>query len=737
MLALLLAALLLLASCAITDRFAGKTVSSIEDTNGQQTPESSVQTETPATDAVPAGTTEPKATTETPAATEAPGTAEAATTAAQTTAAPETTAAATTAAPATTETPVTTAAVTTSAITTQKPVTTQAPQTTKAPVTTQTPVTPPVPAVANLFRTQYDAGTASAVDASGKDGQGSTRPLAGYQYNANGFSVISPVYSTDFKPYTQVAAKDSFSLTQNHDPAGHVLSVTFTVDTFGYKGTAGADEWFCVSVTDKAAATPGEKDRQDGLFILLRGTGNGKVQAEPHMDVGSNFTCLNQVSGITVPKENGKEVYTFVLDYTGSTWKISINGRDLTPGTSTKVGGKTFTQLMNGFKDKAYFQITAQTQYVSGNAAADKIAFTVNKYNGATPTGTETAAVREGVKVSLQPSADAPIPSVTINGVSLQDYTVSVPNVSTYNQPLYTASRYFSKYCGTSVRTAATASATGHQIVLTPYKPDGTKYGQFETAIYYKDGNLCLGCANETGAQQVLYTFFAKYLNSAGAKNLTIPTAETYANNQGDNWDNANPALLTDQDKIVRSCYKLESILQWDKSKGKYFTYQGPDGYKQTIAESRTTTETKKNRTTNCVIVGNWVMKDAGFYNSGIYNHTYSGNASYDAGQPGWTTTKDSTCKTWFANNAVVTKVWDENKGVAALTAEGRILPGDIIGFRDHNQTILPNGYAFDGGRFASNMEQAKTGGKFNRWVGPNPCPGTRVGFIVRTKDAG
>ena len=355
----------------------------------------------------------------------------------------------------------------------------------------------------------------------------------------------------------------------------------------------------------------------------------------------------------------------------------------------------------------------------------------------------EIAESPDGIRDNLcvTKRADVPAGGARINGVNLKDFAIYTPGKKAYELPINTAFRYFSRYCGLDMK-YTNSQTDGHELIIGGTKPDGTEYGKFEIGIWYKDGDLHLGCANPTMAEQVLNVFFAKYLSTETVADLQFPEdgTQVYSLNQPDNWDDADPKFLTIQDKIVRGCYKLECILQYDTANGHPFTYQGDVGWRETIALSRAENG-PKNRTVNCVILGNWVLKDAGFFADengveGIYNHTYPGNSNYD-GTPGWTTTKGTQCETWFAENMIVTRVYEEHKNVVTLTKEGKIYPGAIIGFLTHNQTVLPLGYAFDGGRFSSNMVKAETGGEFKRWVGPNPCgTGQTVGYVVQAKDA-
>ena len=316
-----------------------------------------------------------------------------------------------------------------------------------------------------------------------------------------------------------------------------------------------------------------------------------------------------------------------------------------------------------------------------------------------------------------------PLTGVSINGTPLSEFTVTASNPKTWELPIYTLTDFFTKYAGITLKSASAGTAAdGPQIVLGGTKADGSAYGKFETELYFLDGDLHLGCANPTMAQKVIYTLIDQYLDKPGQAELNFPEGQAlHASAAGDNWDDADPnKFLSVQDRVIRSCYKLQAILEWDLAQGISYTYEN-SGYKGTIAEARKTGI----RCTNCVILGNWAMKDAGFYTSGIYNHTYDGSFGY---------TFSGGASAFFAEYFDVIDVRDRNINISTMWSKGELLPGDIIGYKDHNQTILPLGYAMDGGH--GNCTQSGPGAPFARFVGPNPCKGTIVGFVFRAKDA-
>ncbi len=315
------------------------------------------------------------------------------------------------------------------------------------------------------------------------------------------------------------------------------------------------------------------------------------------------------------------------------------------------------------------------------------------------------------------------ITRVTINGTELKDFTIVLDSLKIWELPDYTLKTFFTKYCGVRLNSkASSAVGDGHKIIIGGKKADGSTPSRFETEIYFKDGDLHLCCLTPTMAQKVIYTLIDQYLDKSGTVEVVLEEGVPQFNStEADNWDDADPAdFLSIQDRICRSCYKLQAILEYDKTQGIYFTYAN-SGYKSTVAEARRTGI----RSTNCVILGNWAMKDAGFYTSGSYNHKYDGTFGY---------VFSTGCADFFNKYFDVIDVRERNTNMPALIASGEILPGDIIGFKDHNQTALPLGYAMDGGHgFCLESGQ---GARFDNFIGPNPCKKTIVGFIIRAKDA-
>jgi len=319
--------------------------------------------------------------------------------------------------------------------------------------------------------------------------------------------------------------------------------------------------------------------------------------------------------------------------------------------------------------------------------------------------------------------------AVTLNGVDIKDYTIVADSLTKYDLPVYTLTDFFSKYCNKSISAVATENAKdGHKIIVGGKKADGTDYTQFETEIWYKDGNLHLGCANATMAQKTIYTFIDQYFNAAGAITIDIPAdgSAQFHSTEADNWDDADPVdIISIQDRIVRSCYKCQAILELDHSVGKKFTYEN-HYYEYSIADARA----KNNRTTNCVIVCNWVFMDANLFNHGIFNIVYDGTTGYQYEMG----TDEGSAYKFCQENMQMIDMTSANMSVRGQYEEGELYPGDTLFFNGHMQTILPHMNAFDAGRM--NTVGVATSSPFKRWVGDELYSSLLIGFILRANDA-
>ena len=302
--------------------------------------------------------------------------------------------------------------------------------------------------------------------------------------------------------------------------------------------------------------------------------------------------------------------------------------------------------------------------------------------------------------------------NVTLNGVALGGYKVTV--AENENCGWYGAAdiltHYVKKYYGIDM----VGTIEGREIVVGHWASK-----KFDSKIYFKDNKLFLAAGSVITAVQTVYAFFGKFLADGQDTDIVLPEDGTpvYETREPD-WT-LIPSVLTLQDKIVRSCFKMEAYLQYDHANGLMYSYQHLKT-PGTIEEARET----GNRTTNCVITMDWVLKDVGLFRHGILNHTYDGNCNYDYS----TDEVKEACEKNF--DIIQTNNLTEDE----LSAIGNLKPGDIIFFTDHNQIIVNKKAALDGGR--GHCLSYSVGATFYEFVGRNPYNDAHPGFLFRAKDA-
>ena len=324
----------------------------------------------------------------------------------------------------------------------------------------------------------------------------------------------------------------------------------------------------------------------------------------------------------------------------------------------------------------------------------------------------------------IEGSISSPIKSVTVNGVNIRDYRIVVSNVSvsSYGSPANVLRDYLSKYCASHIDVVSTEPEKDAHVIYIGKSAGNPEFLKpFNCKMYMKDGDIYICGGSVSDCEQAVIAFICKYLDKTGNIDLTIPEdgSVQFSYSGEPDWP-AIPSLYTVQDKIIMGCKKLQHILEYDHANGKYYTYQN-QGYAGTIDDARRT----NNRTTNCVIAANWVCKELGFWSSGIFNIKYDGTFGCTLG---------GGSKTFANANFDIISFAPEGKTVSQLKKENNLKPGDIIFFQNHINIVIDMDRAFDGGR--SNCEKHEVGSTFERWIGPNKFFNTKVGYILRAKDA-
>ena len=302
--------------------------------------------------------------------------------------------------------------------------------------------------------------------------------------------------------------------------------------------------------------------------------------------------------------------------------------------------------------------------------------------------------------------------SVKINGTGIEEYRLV--RAENARNEWYGADEIFEglldRYFG------ASACGDGKREIVLGYNGGKKPYGQFESRIFCRYGNIYVGAGSVCAALQAVYVLFARYLTGPGA-DARIPEGETVYSADCPEWEDV-PAFLSLQDRIVRSCFMVESYLQYDHSRGLDYTYQH-HGFKTSLPKARE----ENIRVTNCVVTMNWALKDAGVFSTGLLNHKYDGTCGYTYGSD----EVREGCEKAF-------DIVPVDCTVEELDARGQLKPGDVMFFTDHNQIIINGRTALDGGR--GHCFEVKVGAKFRWFVGRNGCLRQRPGFLFRAKDA-
>lgn len=220
----------------------------------------------------------------------------------------------------------------------------------------------------------------------------SYKPAAGYYYDSEGFHTVQQD-TNDISVFTNVVTKESYSLTYNNDQKnGHVMSVKFRIDDFSYGGENNADEWIAVSVKNKQDIAHGDTTEESGkgLVILNRGTGDGKAQCLPHVN-DVNVFGSSASDAITAELDSqGREIYTFTLDYADGKWSFAMNGHTY---AEYAWGGKKLNDIFNSFEDgQFYFAITLNSSVKAGTGR-----LTILEFNGEVPYGEDSADPEENI----------------------------------------------------------------------------------------------------------------------------------------------------------------------------------------------------------------------------------------------------------------------------------------------------------------------------------------------------
>ena len=193
-----------------------------------------------------------------------------------------------------------------------------------------------------MWTTYRGAGSYPAIDDEpDPDGEETIYPPeAGYEYTSDGFSMIAPDWS-GVGPFSTASTTEQINLKDG-------LYLEFRVDDYSYGGEVGADHWICITLntgkvedgategyeagTKTGKVQPGNTGYGGGWLTLLRGTGDGNVISQPALtdpkteDFGGTFMGIGSVSAPATLDDNGREINTVEVKWTGSEYEIKVNG---------------------------------------------------------------------------------------------------------------------------------------------------------------------------------------------------------------------------------------------------------------------------------------------------------------------------------------------------------------------------------------------------------------------------
>ena len=193
-----------------------------------------------------------------------------------------------------------------------------------------------------MWTTYRNAGNYPAIDDEpDPDGEETIYPPeSGYEYTADGFSIVQPNWS-GVGPFVTVSTTEEVNLKDG-------LYLEFRVDDYSYGGEIGADHWICLTLntgktedgategyeagTKTGKVGPGSPAYGGGWLTLLRGVGDGNVTSLPHLtdpkteDFGGTFVNVGTVSAPATLDDDGREINTLEVSWTGSEYEIKVNG---------------------------------------------------------------------------------------------------------------------------------------------------------------------------------------------------------------------------------------------------------------------------------------------------------------------------------------------------------------------------------------------------------------------------
>lgn len=225
------------------------------------------------------------------------------------------------------------------------------------------------------------------------------KPEAGYTYTDDGFTIVPADYKNT-TPAMSVVTKEPQYIKEG-------IYLQFRIDDYSYDGGMDVDQWICLSLTTGEKVAPGSTEYGGGWLTLIRGTGNGIAESQPHLtdpkteDFGGTFNNHGGIVPIEVPKDSeGREIYTFEVTWNGSEYEIKING-------IIQTGAEQTTDLLEKLNANGdfYVGINMQAGVMDGTAAITILKYGISEADATTPVGTDSKKAEEN-QMEIAPIGD-------------------------------------------------------------------------------------------------------------------------------------------------------------------------------------------------------------------------------------------------------------------------------------------------------------------------------------------
>ena len=242
------------------------------------------------------------------------------------------------------------------------------------------------------------------------------------------------------------------------------LYLELRVDDYSYGGANNADHWISFHIWDNDRMIPGNtKDYGQGWLSLIR-TGSGKHTVQSIQSGYLQFEQLGGMDSITpATDQNGKNIYTLEIRYTGSGYKILVCGYEV--GGCDVISQHLSTLNPNG---EFYIGVTFHSGVQNGVCDATVLKFGSTKETATTPQGNEAVAPQASQPhVHTEEINPGMAPTCTQDG---------------YSEEIRCSS------CGELLKSREIIPATGHTVIQKPGKaPTCTEGG-------LSDGESCQAC---------------------------------------------------------------------------------------------------------------------------------------------------------------------------------------------------------------------------------------------------